>query len=181
MKKFVPIIRIIGLPGAGKSTLANKLAKDLKLPVYGIGEYRSKFPMSPIGEADAWVALYRDLSRRKWRNCILETTGLNSRESFLKTALPLLQTVTIKLEAQRKILYERINKKKKGKQGGEWLFSPDYADKYEFVKKLFKEFKKIPAEIRIDTSKLKAHDVYKIALRKLKNDNWLCNIQKWKK
>lgn len=112
MKKFVPIIRIIGLPGAGKSTLANKLAKDLKLPVYGIGEYRSKFPMSPIGEADAWVALYRDLSRRKWRNCILETTGLNSRESFLKTALPLLQTVTIKLEAQRKILYERINKKK---------------------------------------------------------------------
>lgn len=170
MKGFVPIIRIIGLPGAGKSTLADKLAKELKLPVYGIGEYRSKFPMTPIGEADAWVALYRDLSRRKWRNCILETTGLNSRESFLKTALPLLQTVTIKLEAQRKILYERINKKKKSKQGGEWLFRSDYADKYEFVKKLFKEFKKIPAEIRIDTSKLKAHDVYKIALRKLKND-----------
>ena len=169
MKDFVPIIRIIGLPGAGKSTLANKLAKELKLPVYCIGEYRSKFPMTPIGEADAWVALYRDLSRRKWRNCILETTGLNSRESFLKIALPILQTVTIKLEAQRKILYERINKKKKSKQGSEWLFSSAYTDKYEFVKKLFKEFKEIPADIRINTSKLKAHDVYKIALRKLKD------------
>ena len=169
MKKFVPIIRIIGLPGAGKSTLANKLAKELKLPVYGIGEYRSKFPMTPIGEADAWVTLYRDLSRRKWRNCILETTGLNSRESFLKTALPLLQTVTIKLEAQRKILYERINKKKKSKQGGEWLFSSDYTDKCEFVKKLFKEFKEIPAEIRINTSKLKPHEVYKFALKQLEN------------
>jgi thymidylate kinase len=179
MKKFVPIIRIIGLPGAGKSTLANKLAKEMKLPVYGIGEYRSKFSMSPIGEADAWVALYRDLSRRRWRNCILETTGLNSRESFLKIALSPLQTVTIKLEAQRKILYERINKKKKSKQGDEWLFSPDYADKCEFVRKLFKDFKKIPAEIRINTSKLKAHDVYKIALRKLKNDVILLSDIRW--
>ncbi len=74
MKKSMPIIHIIGLPGAGKSTLAKKLSRKLKLPIYYIGEYRSMFPHTLVGEADAWIALFRDLSRRKWRNCILETT-----------------------------------------------------------------------------------------------------------
>jgi hypothetical protein len=59
------------------------------------------------------------------------------------------------------------------------LFSTDYRDKYEFVRKLFKEFKKIPTEIRIDTSKLKAYDVYKIALRKLKNDVIILSDDRW--
>ncbi len=168
MKDFLPIIRIIGLPGAGKSTLAKKLSRKLKIPIYGIGEYRAKFPVSIVGEADAWIALFHDLSRQKWRNCILETTGLNRRESFLKVVLPMLRLVTIKLEAQRKVLYARIRKKKKNEQGGDWLFSAHYRDKYEFVRKLFKKFKKIPAEIKIDTRKFGQREVYKIALEKLK-------------
>lgn len=76
--------------------------------------------------------------------------------------------VIIKLEAQRKILYSRISKKKKNEQGGEWLFDKDYRDKYEFVRKLFKEFKKVPAEITINTSNLNKDAVYKIALEKIK-------------
>lgn len=168
MKKPLPVIHIIGLPGAGKSTLARRLAKKLKLPIYGIGEYRDRFPMSIIGEADAWVSLFRELSKRRWRNCILETTGLNCRESFLRTALPSGRMVTIKLEAQRKVLYARIGEKKKSEQDdNKWLFGMDYRDKREFVRKLFKDFKKLPAEIRIDTSKLKRQEVYRIALEKL--------------
>src|SRR3990167_7420931 len=57
MKKLgFPIIHIIGLPGAGKTTLGKKLSAKYHLPVFYIGAYRSKFPSSDKGEADAWVA-----------------------------------------------------------------------------------------------------------------------------
>ena len=167
MKHDYPIIHIIGLPGAGKTTLAKRLGKNLELPIYRIGEYRSKFPATAVGEANAWVALFRDLSRRKWKNCILETTGLNRRECFLQAALPFFQIVTVKLEVQRKVLFERIGKKKKNERGGNWLFDADYSDKYQFVKKMFPEFKKIPAELEIDTTHLNPQEVYRIALKKL--------------
>ena len=98
---------------------------------------------------------------------ILETTGLNSRESFLGIVLPPQRIVTIKLEAPRNVLYERIKIKKKIEQGGEWLFSRDYQSKFEFVRKLFREFKRIPAEIKINTGKLGPNEVYKTALEKL--------------
>jgi cytidylate kinase len=162
-----PVIHIIGLPGAGKTTLAKKLSSRLSLPVLRIGEYRSKYPLCPIGEADAWVALYRELSKRKWRNCIVETCGLNRRECFLKVAVPFSQTITVKLEASRKILYRRIGKKKKRERGGRWLFSTDYPDKYQFVRNLYGEFGKLPSDIRIDTTKFKPNKVFEIALGKI--------------
>lgn len=167
MADSMPIVHIIGLPGAGKTTLARKLARKLKLPVYGIGEYRDRFPMTIYGEADAWLALYRDLSKLKWKNCILETTGLNRRETFLRAALPIYGIITIKLEAKRKILYERVAKKRKKDRGGDWLYSVDYRDKREFIRKLFKEFKGLPANIRIDTSVMRPPEVYRLALKKL--------------
>jgi thymidylate kinase len=162
-----PILHIIGLPGAGKTTLAEKLSKKYNLPIFKIGEYRSKFPLSPIGETNAWVALFQDLSRRKWRNCILETTGLNRRESFLRTTLPFAQMVTIKLEAPKRVLYKRIAEKSKREQGGGWSFSVEYPDKVEFVKKLYMEFKRLPAEIRIDTTKLGINKVCMVAINEL--------------
>jgi broad-specificity NMP kinase len=164
-----PIIHIIGLPGAGKTTLGKRLSKELGLPIYRIGEYRAKFPMSIDGETDAWVALFRDLSKRKWRNCILETTGLNSRELFLRVALPFPRMVTVKLEAPRKVLYTRIRKKRKNEQGGDWLFSADCSDKFEFVRKLFKEFRMIPAEIKIDSSKLSPEEIQKAVLETIRS------------
>lgn len=163
----LPIIHIIGLPGAGKTTLAESLSKRLKVPIYGIGKYRARFPMNGIGEADAWLALFRDLSKRKWQNCILETTGLNTRESFLSDSLPIGKMITIKLEAPSKVLYQRISKKKKKEQGGKWLYSSSYKDKYDFVRKLFKHFKEIRADYAIDTGKLSKAEVCRKSLKEI--------------
>ena len=159
------IIHIIGLPGAGKTTLARKLSRTLKLPILRIGYHRVRFPQTPIGEADAWIALFRELSRHKWKDCILETTGLNSREEFLRTALPFEQIFTIKLDASRKTLATRIRKKKKQDRGGRWFYGADYRNKYEFVRKLFKHFRKIPANCRINTNRLTSAAVYQLAIK----------------
>jgi len=167
-KPSFPIIHIIGLPGAGKTTLGKRLSKKYSLPVFNIGKYRARCPMTDEGEADAWVALFCDLSRQKWKNCIFETTGLNRRERFLRDTFPAGRIVTIKLTAQRKVLFERIGKKKRSEQGGEWLFSDDYKDKYEFTRKMFKYFKEIPAEIVIDTKNLRAQDIFREAVSDLK-------------
>lgn len=47
------------------------------------------------------------------------------------------------------------------------MFSKNYRDKYEFVRKLFKAFRKLPADIRIDTTKLNQDEVYKTVMEKL--------------
>lgn len=163
----LPIIHIIGLPGAGKTTLGKKLSLFYRLPVYYIGAYRSRFPATIEGEADAWIALFQNLSKRHWASCILETTGLNCRERFLRDAFPFSRIVTVKLTAQRKVLYERIGRKKKSEQGGDWFFSRDYRDKYEFARKEFKHFKGLTSEIGIDTTRLTPQEVFKKATSEL--------------
>jgi thymidylate kinase len=174
IKKPLPIIHIIGLPGAGKTSLSQRLSKLLKIPILRIGCHRAQFPTTFIGEADAWVALFRELSRRRWKNCILETTGLNSREEFLRKALPFERIFTIKLEASRETLIARIRKKKKKERGGKWLYSTLYRNKYEFVRKLFKQFRKIPANFCINTNRLAETAVCQQALNGIED---ICKLK----
>jgi hypothetical protein len=75
--------------------------------------------------------------------------------------------ITIKLEASREVLDLRIGEKRKRERGGQWLFSSDYPDKYTFVQKLYKEFKRLPSDIRIDTTNLSQEEVYQSILKKL--------------
>jgi len=163
----LPIVHIIGLPGSGKTTLGKRLSSFYRLPVYHIGAYRARFPATVVGEADAWVALFRDLSRRNWADCILETTGLNCRERFLRNAFPFSRIITIKLVARKKVLFARLDKKDKCEQGGDWLFRDAYRDKYEFVRKLFKHFRQLPSEIAIDTTAMTPREVFDKATEEL--------------
>jgi deoxyadenosine/deoxycytidine kinase len=166
----LPTIHIIGLPGVGKTTLAKRLSKKFNIPIFGIGAYRVWFPMTAMGEADAWLALFRDISKRGWQDCILETTGLNKREHFLTDALPFDRMIVIKLEASRKILMERIGQKKKCEQGGKWLYSANFKDKYEFVKELYPSFKEIEAHFSIKTDQMTKDQVFRAVFMKIKND-----------
>ena len=47
------------------------------------------------------------------------------------------------------------------------MFSTDYPDKYKFVRKLYKKFKELPADIEIETSRLTPGRVCRAALLKL--------------
>jgi broad-specificity NMP kinase len=169
----LPIIHVIGLPGAGKTVLTQKLSKKLKIPVYRIGFYRERFPMTAIGEAGAWLALFRDLSKRGWRNCILETTGLNAREGFLSDALPFDRRIVIKLEASRKVLMKRIGQKKKSEQGGKWLYSGHFKNKYDFVNKLYPVFKKIVARFAVKTDRMTKKEVFDAVLNRINMESYI--------
>jgi len=92
---------------------------------------------------------------------------LNRREEFLKTALPFEQVFTIKLEASRKTLAARIRKKRKQDRGGRWFYGAEYRNKYEFVRKLFKQFRKIPADCYINTNRLTSKAVYRRAIKEI--------------
>ena len=167
------IIHIIGLPGAGKTTLAKQLSKKLKIPAYSIGYYRGRFPMTSIGEADAWLALFCDLSKRKWCNCIIETTGLNAREGFLLDALPFDRIIIVKLEASRKVLMQRIGLKKKSEQGGKWLYSGHFKNKYDFVNKLYPAFKEVVYRFAVKTDKMTKKEVFEAVLNRINMEGYI--------
>jgi len=117
IKAYFPHYSYYWIARIWKTTLAAQLSRKLKVPVFRIGAYRSS-SFSPIGEADAWVALFKDLSRRRWSNCVLETTGLNQRESFLGMAFPLSQMITIKLDAPRSFSMQELERKgRKSREG----------------------------------------------------------------
>ncbi len=82
--------------------------------------------------------------------------------------MPLDQMITLKLEASRKTLYQRIRLKKKDEQGGDWLFSKNLPDKVAFVDRFYKKFKLIPADVRINTDCRAKADVYCLALNEIK-------------
>jgi hypothetical protein len=129
--------------------------------------------MTPIGEADAWLALFRDLSKRGWRKCILETTGLNAREGFLSDALPFDRIIIVKLEASRKVLMQRIGLKKKSEQGGKWLYSGHFKNKYDFVNKLYPAFKEVVYRFAVKTDKMTKKEVFEAVLNRINMEGYI--------
>ncbi|MCR4319950.1 MAG: ATP-binding protein [Candidatus Brocadiaceae bacterium] len=59
------------------------------------------------------------------------------------------------------VFYIGAYREEKNERGGEWLFSNDYCDKYEFVRKMFRQFIDVPGEMVIDTTRMNAQDVFR--------------------
>lgn len=100
------ILRIRGLCGAGKTTLAKILVKELDARVFEIGSYRRR----GRDEADSWDMMLAEIMSHfaAGGRCIVPTTGLNNNE-FLLDEIP--GTVLVWLDVDLDTLSQRIRQK----------------------------------------------------------------------
>lgn len=106
MSVSVPfILRIRGLCGAGKTTLAKLLAADLDAKIFEIGSYRRR----GRDEVDSWEYMLADIRQQvdSGGRCIVATTGLNNNE-FLLDELP---STLVWLDTDLDTLSRRIRQK----------------------------------------------------------------------
>lgn len=162
------ILHIVGLPGAGKTTLSSRLGPHLDWEVLRIDQFRSRFPPTPTGEVDTWLALYQALSRYGWDHVILETSGLNGRLCFLHQAFPPGRILTLKLICSREELRRRVELKPPKEEAAPWVYWDTLPDRETFIQQFFKPFADLPAEIEIDTTHLSPEEVFAQAVERLK-------------
>lgn len=161
------ILHVVGLPGAGKTTLTARLGPHLGWEVLRIGRFRRLFPPTATGEAEAWLALYRELSQQSWDRVILETTGLNGRLCFLYRALPPSQILTLKLVCSVEELFRRVKLKPPGEEMEPWAYRDTLPDRETFIREFFDLFAALSAEIEIDTTHLSPEGVFARAVEEL--------------
>jgi hypothetical protein len=161
------ILHVVGLPGAGKTTLTSRLGPHLGWEVLRIGQFRDRFPSTVEGEADAWLALYRELSRQGWDRVILETSGLNGRLCFLYQAFPPGRILTLKLTCSKEELLRRVKLKPSKEKAEPWVYHDTLPDRETFIERFFEPFAALPAEIEIDTTRLSPEEVLACAVERL--------------
>jgi len=162
------ILHVIGLPGAGKTTLTSRLGPHLGWEVLQIGRFRRGFPPTAEGEADAWLALYQELSRHGWDRVILETSGLNGRLCLLHQALLPGRILTLKLICSKEELLRRVKLKPSKEKAEPWVYRDTLPDRETFIARFFEPFAALPAEIEIDTTRLSPEEVFACAVERLK-------------
>lgn len=102
------VIRIVGLPATGKTTLARELSRRLGIPAYSIDEER--LPLLRPGQPwpwgrdhHAWAALERKVTGVPV--AIVETGGTNPREA---NVLRDRRVLTIECQAPREVRRKRL-------------------------------------------------------------------------
>lgn len=79
---------VVGNCGVGKTTVARRLADDLKIARMGIDESRrSVSDGSPLGEARAWVHLLEGVQRHAHSGFVMELSGSGHLSLLAKVAL----------------------------------------------------------------------------------------------
>lgn len=132
-----------------------------------IGQFRGRFPPTAEGEADAWLALYRELSRYGWDRVILETSGLNGRLCLLYQALPPGRILTLKLICSREELLRRVKLKPPEEEAEPWVYRDTLPDRETFIEQFFEPFAALPAEIEIDTTCPSPEEVFAHVIEEL--------------
>lgn len=134
-----------------------------------IGRFRGGFPPTAEGEADAWLALFQELSRRRWDRVLLETSGLNGRFCFLYKALPPGRVLILKLICSREELLRRVKLKHPEEEAQPWVYQDSLPDREAFIREFFQAFADLPAEI--DTTHFSPEEVFAQAVEELENLN----------
>lgn len=151
----ITILHVIGLPGAGKTTLTTELGPHLGWPVTSISEHRRRQPPTFSGEMDAWLSLYSTLSERGWSQTIVETSGLNARACLIEPRLGLRRLATVKLTCQAELLHERVRAREAARgedDEGSWAFEASIPDRHVFIDRFEAPFDELPAIIEVDTT-----------------------------
>jgi hypothetical protein len=87
--------------------------------------------------------------------------------------LPFDRIITVKLEASRKVLMQRIGLKKKSEQGGKWLYSGHFKNKCDFVNKMYPAFKEVVYRFVIKTDKMTKKEVFEAVLNRIDMEGYI--------
>lgn len=160
------IVHVIGLPGAGKTTLTAKLGPALGWPVLSIGAFREDRSPDLTGEHEAWEALHEALAKRGFSEAILETSGLNGRAHRIENEVPDDELVRVKLVCPPDVLHRRVRERETDDEPSSWAFS-QIPDRHAFIDRFQGRFEELEADIEIDTSEHEPSEVLAIVQREL--------------
>lgn len=146
------IIRLSGLPGSGKTTLGESLAKELGYKLFRIDRYRSKWK----NEFSALIDLFNDMIDAG-DDFILDSVGFNNRIQWVFQFIKV-RVVDIKLICEKEILFKRIDLKVLPVNE---YFPYTTGDRKSYVDNFFDDMFHKPADFIIDTS----HITKKVMLR----------------
>lgn len=157
----------MGLPGAGKSTLTERLSARIGWPVLSIGTFRRGRSPDPLGEAEAWQAFYEALDENEWAQVIVETSGLNWRTARLTEEVPADQRFRVKLVCDRQRLHERVRQRDRGRELEPWAYSDSIPDRHVFIDRFHDAVAELPCDIEVDTAELSPEEVLELVTHAL--------------
>jgi hypothetical protein len=163
----MPVIHLMGLPGSGKTTLAQHLLQHLEWKhSFRIGTFHKRFPSSAEGGQAAWNAMLAEMAETGWDRFIFESTGVNPRWDKVIERCGRDKIISFKLNCRLPELLRRISLKSPDDQGhGDWQPPSRFRNKAEFVQAVFSEFSRIRAEVIVDTTHGRPPEVFDLVER----------------
>lgn len=161
------IVHVMGLPGAGKSTLTEHLSARLDWPVLSIGTFRRGRSPDPVGEAEAWHAFYDALDEQDWAEVIVETSGFNWRIARLTEEVPADQLLRVKLGCDRQRLHERVRERDRERELEPWAYSSSIPDRHVFIDRFHDAVAELSCDLEVCTAEHSSEEVLELVVQAL--------------